>query len=119
MARPAISAVMPTLSSSPSSILAGLLDELLAVGPALVDHRLDLGVLARVERREGEVLELPLERVDAQAVRERRVDLERLLRLLDLLLLGRDASVRMLCSRSASLIRMTRMSCAIDRIILR
>ena len=37
---------------------------------------------------EGEVLELPLERVDPEAVRERRVDLERLLRLLHLLLLA-------------------------------
>jgi hypothetical protein len=59
-----------------------------AVGAPLGDHRLDLGVLARVQRLEGEVLELPLEGVDAEAVRERRVDLERLLRLLDLLLLA-------------------------------
>jgi hypothetical protein len=60
----------------------------LAVGAALGDHRLDLLVLARVQRLEGEVLQLPLERVDAEAVRERRVDLERLLRLLHLLLLA-------------------------------
>ena len=61
---------------------------LLAVGAALVDHRLDLGVLARVERLEREVLELPLHRVDPEPVRERRVDLERLARLLHLLLLA-------------------------------
>ena len=61
---------------------------LLAVGAALGDHLLDLLVLARVQRLEREVLELPLERVDAEAVRERRVDLERLPRLLHLLLLA-------------------------------
>ena len=65
-----------------------LADVLLAVGAALGDHRLDLGVLARVQRLEREVLELPLDRVDAEPVRERRVDLERLLRLLHLLLLA-------------------------------
>ena len=59
-----------------------------AVGAPLGDHRLDLRVLARVQRLEGEVLELPLERVDAEPVGERRVDLERLPRLLDLLLLA-------------------------------
>ena len=69
-------------------LAARLGDELLAVGPALVDHLLDLGVLARVERHEREVLELPLDRVDAEPVRDRRVDLERLLGLLDLLLLA-------------------------------
>jgi hypothetical protein len=41
-----------------------------------------------VQRLEREVLELPLQLVDAEAVRERRVDLERLLRLLDLFLLA-------------------------------
>jgi hypothetical protein len=48
--------------------------------------------------------------VDAQAVRERREDLERLAG--DALLLrgGIAASVRMLCSRSASLTRMMRTS---------
>ena len=64
-----------------------LADVLLAVGAALADHRLDLLVLARVERREREILELPLELVDAETVCQRRVDLERLLGLLDLLLL--------------------------------
>ncbi len=65
-----------------------LLDVLLAVGAALADHPADLLELAGVQRLEREVLELPLELVDAQAVRERRVDLERLLRLLHLLLLA-------------------------------
>ena len=68
--------------------VGGLGDVTLAVGAPLGDHRLDLGVLARVQRLEGEILELPLERVDTEPVRERRVDLERLPRLLDLLLLA-------------------------------
>jgi hypothetical protein len=63
-----------------------LVDVLVAVGAALGHHRLDLRVLARMEGLEGEVLELGLERVDAEPVRERRVDLERLARLLHLLL---------------------------------
>ena len=66
----------------------GHLDLLLAVGAAVGDHRLDLGVLARVEDLEREILELPLDGVDAEPVGERRVDLERLLRLLHLLLLA-------------------------------
>ena len=61
---------------------------LLAVGAPLGDHLLDLLVLARMQRLEREVLELPLERVDTEAMRERRVDLERLARLLELLLLA-------------------------------
>ena len=63
-------------------------DVLLAVRSPLRDHCLDLLVLARVQGLEGDVLELPLERVDAEAMRERRVHLERLLRLLHLLLLA-------------------------------
>ncbi len=66
--------------------LGGALDLHLPVGAAVGDHRLDLGVLARVEDLERQVLELPLDGVDAEPVRERRVDLERLLRLLRLLL---------------------------------
>ena len=66
----------------------GHLDLLLAVGAAVGDHRLDLGVLARVEDLEREILELPLDGVDTEPVGERRVDLERLLRLLHLLLLA-------------------------------
>ena len=79
---------MSTFSSSRAQHVGGLGDVAFAVGAPLGDHRLDLRVLARVQRLEGEVLELPLERVDAEPVRERRVDLERLLRLLDLLLLA-------------------------------
>ena len=43
----------------------------LALLALLVDQALDLLVLARVQRVEREVLELPLDRVDAEAVRER------------------------------------------------
>ena len=67
--------------------LRGLVGLRLAVGALVGDHRLDLGVLAWMQRLEREVLELPLERVDAEPVRERRVHLERLARLLRLLLL--------------------------------
>ena len=58
------------------------------VGAALADHCLDLLELARMQRLECEVLQLPLHRVDTEPVRERRIDLERLFRLLDLLLLA-------------------------------
>ena len=68
--------------------LTRLLDRSLAVGAAVGDHRLDLGVLARVQDLERAVLELPLHRVDPEPVRERRVDLERLLRLAHLGLLA-------------------------------
>ena len=66
----------------------GLLRLRLALGALVGDHRLDLRVLPRVERLEREVLELPLERVDPEPVRERRVHLERLARLLRLRLLA-------------------------------
>src|SRR4051794_12881348 len=59
----------------------------LALRALLVHEALDLLELARVERLERHVLELPLDRVDAEPVRQRGEDLERLLRLLLLLLL--------------------------------
>jgi len=86
-----MSAAMPALSSSTSRKAGGLLGEILAVGAALSDPLLDLLILAWMQRREGEVLELPLEVVDAEPMGERRVDLERLLRFLDLLLLTKVA----------------------------
>ena len=66
--------------------LRRLLHVLLAVASAFGHHGLDLRVLARVQPLEGEVLELPLDGVDAEPVRDRRVHLERLLGLLQLLL---------------------------------
>ena len=61
---------------------------LLALGRAGRDHLLDLGVPLRVQHREREVLELPLHVGDAEPVRERRVDVDRLLRDPPLLRLG-------------------------------
>ena len=78
---------MPSASSSLAEVAARLGDVALALLALLVDEALDLRVLARVQRREREVLELPLDRVDAEPVRQRRVDLQRLLGLVDLLLL--------------------------------
>ena len=77
----------PELVELLGQVLAGLVDVALALGALLGDELLDLVVLARMERLEGEILELPLDRVDTEAVRDRRVDVERLARLLDLLLL--------------------------------
>ena len=71
--------------------LRRFVDVVLAIGAPLRHPSLDLLVLARVQRGEGEVLELPLEVVDAETMRQRRVDLERLLGLLDLLLLAQIA----------------------------
>ena len=59
----------------------------LALLALLRDEALDLGVLARVQHRKRKILELPLDRVDTKAMGDRRVDLERLARLLELLLL--------------------------------
>ncbi len=86
-----MSASMPALLQLRDQEARRLVDVVLAVGAALRHPLLDLLVLARVQRGEGEVLELPLEVVDAEPVRERRVDLERLLGLLDLLLLAQVA----------------------------
>ena len=91
MARPEISASIPSCFSSSERKLAGLVDVDLALVALLGDELFDLRVLARVQGREGEVLELPFDRVDSEPVGERRVDLERLARLRHLLLLGQRA----------------------------
>ena len=91
MARPVISASMPAFVELGAQKAGGLLDVVLAVGAPLGHPLLDLLVLAGVQRGEGEVLELPLHVVDAEAMSQRRVDLERLLGLLDLLLLAEIA----------------------------
>ncbi len=57
-----------------------LFEVALALPRVLQHHRLDLGVPLRVQHREREVFELPLDVLHAEAVRERRVDVERLLR---------------------------------------
>ncbi len=55
-------------------------DELLVVAARGLHGRLDHLVALRVQRAEAEVLELALDRVHAETVRDRRVDLERLAR---------------------------------------
>ena len=72
---------------APCEELAGLGHIALALGPLLGDELLDLLVLARVQGGEGQVLELPLDRVDPEPVGQRGEDLERLARLLLLLVL--------------------------------
>ena len=57
-----------------------LLEILLALGRPGRHHLLDLRVALGVQRGEGEVLELPAHLLHAQAVGERGVDVERLLR---------------------------------------
>ena len=78
----------PELVELLGQVLPGLVDVALALGPLLGDQSLDLPVLAGMECLEREVLELPLDRVDTEPVRDRGVDVERLARLVDLLLLG-------------------------------
>jgi hypothetical protein len=68
-------------------------DVRLSLAPAALDEAGDLAVRARMHRLEGEVLELPLDLLDPEAVRERRVDLERLGRD-PLLLVGRERRER-------------------------
>jgi hypothetical protein len=68
---------------------------------------------------EGQVLQLAIEVVQAQPVGDRRVDLERLAGDARRLSGAHVSSVRMLCRRSASLMRMTRTSRAIASSILR
>ena len=58
-----------------------LLHDVFAFGLAFLDHAHDLVELLRMKGGERQVLELPLDLVDAQPVRERGVDLQRLARL--------------------------------------
>ena len=67
-----------------------LLDQRLPLVAACVDEVGDLAVRAGVQGLEGEVLELPLDLLHAEAVRERGVDLERLGRDAPLLRFGED-----------------------------
>ncbi len=55
------------------------MNEFLALRGALLDEVLDLDIQLRVEHGEREVFQLPLDGLDAEAVRERRIDFERLL----------------------------------------
>ena len=70
-----------------------VLDVLFALRGALLDETFDLDVELGVQNREREVFELGLDRLDAEAVCQRGVDLERLGGLL-VRLLGRNESPR-------------------------
>ena len=61
---------------------ARLVQELFEGGGAFADHAHHFGVNFRAHSGEGQVLQLPLNRVQAQAVRERRVNLQGLFCLL-------------------------------------
>src|SRR5579872_135549 len=67
-------------------------DRLLAIGPPFGDFVGDLFVRLRIEIAQRQVLEVPLHAVDAEAMSQRRVDLERLLG--DGLLLGRREALQ-------------------------
>ncbi len=77
--RPRTSASMPNSSSFLRERVHDLFEVGLALGLARGDHLLDLGVALGVQGREAEVLELPLDLLDTEAVREGRVDVEGLL----------------------------------------
>ena len=81
----------PELAELVAEEAAGLGDVDLALVALLGDELLDLGVLARVKGGEGEVLQLPFDRVDTEPVGQRRVDLQRLARYRELLLLRQGA----------------------------
>ena len=63
-----------------AQVVGDLADELLLVAARALQRLLDDAVAARVQRLEAELLELGLDRVDAEAVGDRRVDLQRLAR---------------------------------------
>ena len=114
-----MSASMPAASSFGRQLGDGALDVALAALAPRVEQLGQLAEALGLERLEGEVLELPLHLPDPEPLGQRRVDLHRLAGDALLLLDGRPYSVRMLWSRSASLIRTTRMSWAIASSILR
>ncbi len=86
LGRPVISAWMPCLASSAAQHLGDALDVALALGAALRQRLLHLGVDVGLQVAEGQVLQLPLDLPDAQAAGQRRVDVQRLARDAPLLL---------------------------------
>ena len=70
---------MPTSASFCSRIVDGVVDVGLALQPALGHPALQLEVVVGLQRAERQVLELGLDLGHAEAVGERRVDVERLL----------------------------------------
>ena len=93
---------------------------MLLVAARPLQRALEHAVALRIQRLEAEVFQLELDAVEAEALGDRRVDLQRLAR--DGAAPRAAASrrcVRMLCVRSASLTRMTRRSRTIASSILR
>ena len=78
--RPSMRALMPALSSAVLQRVGDAADELLLVALGTAHRGLDDTVAARIQRAEAEILELGLDRVHAEPVRDRRVDVERLAR---------------------------------------
>ena len=68
---------MPAPRSMSSSVAAQLRDVALAIGALLGQRRGDAPVVVRLQEAEREVLELPLELPEPEAVRERREHLAR------------------------------------------
>ena len=66
----------PRLAQARTGRLEHVVDVELAFATALLDETRDLAIGPLVERLEREVLELPLHLLDAEPMRERRVDLE-------------------------------------------
>ena len=95
-------------------------DIFFAVGFFLRDVALELIVDLRMEMLERQILELAFNPGNSQAVRQRGVNIQGLLRGENLLFRRQMIeSVRILCTRSASLIRITRTSLPIAKSILR
>ena len=78
--RPVTSAAMPAAASSALQRRDDVPDVALAVEPALVEHLRDRLVGRGLERAQREVLELPLQLPDAEAIGERREEVEHLAR---------------------------------------
>ena len=88
MGRPVTSAVMSDLPRTAAAASSTTLcDRRLALGALLGDALGDVAIGLGIEVAQTQVLEVPLDLPDAEAVRDRRVDLERLAG--DRLLLGR------------------------------
>ena len=71
---------MPAFSSAPRRLSAILPTNCFWLPRARLQRLLDDAVAARVQRLEAQLLELGLDRVDAEAIGDRRVDLQRLAR---------------------------------------
>ncbi len=110
----------PGLPAHADQFAPHLLDDVGALAAQEVQPGLDGVERLLLQLGEGEVLQLGLDRVHADALGQGRVDLHRLARdALPALVEVTKCSVRMLCSRSASLTSSTRMSWLIASTSLR